>query len=364
MALFKRDQIWHYDFQFQQQRFRGSTFLKNHEKAKMYVAKIRTDAALGLVGLTRREPPPILSVFLNGKFLDAVRQNAKKPRTRQFYEDGVTRLCEYPPFTQTRLDKVGELLIQEFKEWRAKQPNRMTKNKPISVCTINGQLRTLRKAMRFADDCGLVRYRRIHALPGEVNRDYILDGAMEARYLRLCEYPLQQVAILILDLGLRPEEAASLLKTAVTETDVTVNGKTANGWRSLPQTDRTRAVFALCADLFPDSPWVFPGSKGGHFTRGSLDNMHTALRKKHGLPPEFVLYSCRHTFGTRLAQSGANVFEIKKAMGHSSVKVSERYIHPNSADIGLAMKRKELLDKLMRGEEVTTKTTTAVKMDS
>lgn len=343
MALFKRGDFYHFDFQFQRQRHQGSTFLKNHEKAKMFVNKLRTDLALGLVGLTHREPPPILSVFLNGTFLSWVRQNAKKPRTRQFYEERVKRLCEHQPFTVLRLDRIDELAIQAYKDARLA--------KRLSPATINGELRTLRKAMIFADDCGLIRYRRIRALPGERNREYILDGEMEARYLGLAEYPLKQVAILILDLGLRPEEAVSLRKGDVSPESVTVaSGKTSNARRSLPQTGRTREALELCSALFPDSEWVFPGSKGKHFTRGALDNRHTALRKEHDLPAEFVLYSCRHTFGTRLAQSGANVFEIKKAMGHSSVKVSERYIHPSSDDISLAMKRKELMDRLLRGE--------------
>lgn len=356
MATFKRNQIWHYDFWFQKTRYQGSTFLKNHEKAKMFVAKLRSDLALGLVGLTHREPPPILSIFLKGTFLDSVRQNVKKPRTVKFYGEAVKRLCEYPPFTVLRLDRIDELPIQGYKDSRLA--------KKLSPSTINGELRTLRKAMRFADDCGLVRYRRIRTLPGEKNREYILDGAMETRYLTLADYPLRQVAILILDLGLRPEEAVSLRKTDIPDSVNIREGKTKNAVRSLPQTERTKSVFSLCFALFPDSEWVFPGSKGNHFGSKSLDNIHTALRKEHKLPAEFVLYSCRHTFGTRLAQSGANAYEIKKAMGHSSVKVSERYIHPSSDDISLAMKRKEMLDKLMRGEAVPVGVPTGAKQDA
>lgn len=38
----------------------------------------------------------------------------------------------------------------------------------------------------------------------------------------------------------------------------------------------------------------------------------------------------RHTFGTRLSDAGANAFEIMELMGHSSIKTSERYVHPST----------------------------------
>jgi len=35
----------------------------------------------------------------------------------------------------------------------------------------------------------------------------------------------------------------------------------------------------------------------------------------------------RHTFGTMLARNGCSAFEIQQLMRHSSVQVSEEYIH-------------------------------------
>lgn len=46
------------------------------------------------------------------------------------------------------------------------------------------------------------------------------------------------------------------------------------------------------------------------------------------LPKDCVIHSLRHTFLTRFGEAGADAFTIKKVAGHSSVKISERYIHP------------------------------------
>jgi integrase/recombinase XerD len=57
------------------------------------------------------------------------------------------------------------------------------------------------------------------------------------------------------------------------------------------------------------------------------------------MPSEFVLHSLRHTFGTRLGESGADAFTIMKLMGHSSVTVSQRYVHPSSEAVERAFSR-------------------------
>jgi len=46
------------------------------------------------------------------------------------------------------------------------------------------------------------------------------------------------------------------------------------------------------------------------------------------LPTDCVIHSLRHTFLTRFGEAGAHAFTIEKVAGHSSVKISERYIHP------------------------------------
>src|SRR5262249_5547952 len=57
-------------------------------------------------------------------------------------------------------------------------------------------------------------------------------------------------------------------------------------------------------------------------------HQHVKLRRALKLPEGFVLHSLRHTFLTRLGASGADAFSIKRIAGHSSLTISEKYIHP------------------------------------
>jgi hypothetical protein len=54
------------------------------------------------------------------------------------------------------------------------------------------------------------------------------------------------------------------------------------------------------------------------------------VREHLQLPKDCVIHSLRHTFLTRFGEAGADAFTIKKVAGHSSVTISERYIHPTS----------------------------------
>jgi len=63
------------------------------------------------------------------------------------------------------------------------------------------------------------------------------------------------------------------------------------------------------------------------------------------MPGEFVLHSLRHSYGTRLGEAGADAFTIMRLMGHSSVTVSQRYVHPTSEALERAVERLESLNQ-------------------
>lgn len=60
----------------------------------------------------------------------------------------------------------------------------------------------------------------------------------------------------------------------------------------------------------------------------AINHCHEKVRDVLELPSEFVLHSLRHTFGTRLGEAGADAFTIMRIMGHSSITISQRYVHP------------------------------------
>lgn len=376
MSLFKRGKFWNYDFQFRGKRYQGTTYQTNKEEAAKWLRAKRTRLANGLVGLTDEGPQmPLLTDFLLNEFTKNIEQQSKTAGTKQVYKRSIKRFVNAPCFQNKLLDQITDKEISEYKQWRL--------NKGNTPATINGDLAVLRKALRWADHgLKLIRYPGVSSLPGANQRSFVVSGELEKEYLSVAPYPLKQVAILMLDLGLRPEEACALRKAHVANGIVSVDsGKTANARRSLPQTDRTRSVFQFMRDLFPDSEWVFPGREGKHLTAHSVSNLHIITRKRVNKafaitgrnnanrvqrltemlplamsavsapwPEAFCLYALRHTWLTRLAESGCDVFTMKALAGHANIATTQRYVHPGLDHATVAMRQAELYAKHLRGE--------------
>ncbi len=78
----------------------------------------------------------------------------------------------------------------------------------------------------------------------------------------------------------------------------------------------------------------------------TVEDQHKRARKDAGLSSEFVVHSFRHTYGTRLGEAGADAFTIMKLMGHSTVTVSQRYVHPTPEAMERAIERLDAMNAM------------------
>jgi integrase len=201
---------------------------------------------------------------------------------------------------------------------------------------------------------------KIRRLKGEKQRSFVLTHKAEAKYLSLAPQPLKDAAILMLDTGLRVGEAVKLRRSDVHLNPVgdakfghlkVTDGKFSNAKRTIPLTKRAKQMLEDHCQTQPNAEFIFPGYDGGHRSIASFDHMHIqATRPKVNgkrtpiFSAEFVLHSLRHTFLTRLGESGTEAFTIMKIAGHSSVTVSQKYVHPSPETVEKAFDRLETLN--------------------
>ena len=189
-------------------------------------------------------------------------------------------------------------------------------------------------------------------LKGERHREFVLGHKDEPVYLKTCPQPLQDLALLILDTGVRPGEACKLewpdvhLEPAINARFGYIHiagGKSRYAKRNLSLTSRVSDMLKarLAAKT---SVWVFPSENGTPFLGTSLDHQHDDVRTTLKLPKDFVIHSLRHTMLTRLGEAGADAFTIMRIAGHSSVTVSQRYVHPTPESLERAFERLEDLN--------------------
>ncbi len=123
-----------------------------------------------------------------------------------------------------------------------------------------------------------------------------------------------------------------------------VEGKSKYAKRQLSLTSRVRAMLTTRKQK-SRSGWVFPGASAEKpILVTSLDHKNAEVRKLLKLSGEFVIHSLRHTMLTRLGEAGADAFTIMRIAGHSSVTVSQRYMHPTPEALERAFERLEALN--------------------
>lgn len=87
----------------------------------------------------------------------------------------------------------------------------------VGPATVNRELATLRRLLRLAHEWKEIdRVPKIRLLNGERSRDFVLSRPAESLYLAACPQPLNDLALLILETGLRIGEALSLQWADVT----------------------------------------------------------------------------------------------------------------------------------------------------
>lgn len=122
-------------------------------------------------------------------------------------------------------------------------------------------------------------------------------------------------------------------------------GKGPNAKRNVPLSARVRSILEE-RRVAAKTRCVFTNQPGtGPFSRFTVRDQHAVLRTMLKLPADAVIHSFRHTYGTRLGEAGADAFTIMKLMGHSSVTVSQRYVHPTPEAMGRAVERMESLNR-------------------
>ncbi len=76
--------------------------------------------------------------------------------------------------------------------------------------------------------------------------------------------------------------------------------------------------------------WLFEGSTGGQLSGTSVHNIFTKSKIKSGINPFATVHTLRHSYTTHCLENGFNLKVVQEALGHESIKTTERYLHLTS----------------------------------
>ena len=164
---------------------------------------------------------------------------------------------------------------------------------------------------------------KVKPLPGENRRDWVISQPEEEAYLAACPPLLKDVATLLFDLGLRPEECFGLSAENFRDGFCVIRtGKGKGSARKIPCSERVLEIVARRNQ----SQWVFPApTKSGHIDPSSIRKQH-AKAIKDSKVPKFVIYSIRHTAITRWSKK-VDAYTLQNLAGHRSFVTTGKYVH-------------------------------------
>ena len=340
MSIYKRGKMYWYKFTWKEVLIRQSTKQTNQHVARQMEAAHRSSLAKGEVGIRDKEVVPSLADFITSRVEPLLEASTSEKTWLDYYRPNLKTIHGYKPLANLKLSGISSEKASDFASWRI--------SKGLQVSSVNSSLQVLRRILRLAAEWGLIEAApRIKMLPGERHREHVVSAEEEERYLLSASETLGAVATILIDTGLRPDECYRLRWEFISwsggrnGTLLVTHGKTAAARRVLPMTPRVRRVFEKQWEISerPTQGWVWSApTKTGHFEKSTLKKQHQRAIRASRVRP-FVLYSLRHTFLTRLGQSGCDAWTLARIAGHSSVAMSGRYVHPNEDAVLNALER-------------------------
>ncbi|MFE8702915.1 tyrosine-type recombinase/integrase [Cytobacillus sp. FJAT-54145] len=151
----------------------------------------------------------------------------------------------------------------------------------------------------------------------------------------------ETLIILLVNLGLRIEEACSLTKNSISLRNNLVNvlGK---GYkhRVVPLTEKTKAhILFWLENRENDSDYILVSSRSSQLSTRAAQHMLKKYSTQLGI--EITPHSLRHTYCKQLADSGVGLQSIADLAGHSSMDTTRIYVTPSIKELQNALKKTE-----------------------
>src|SRR5579863_1040441 len=331
MGLYKRGKVWWMTFTYNGRQIRRSTETADRRLAEAIEAKIKVKIIEGHYFETLEEKERTFSELMERFEREHVVKNASQRSVRGYIKNLL------PLFGPRTLAEITPKLIVQYKAKRYADG--------VGPAAINRELSTMRKAFNLAirewEWCRDNPVSRVSREKENNRRDRWLSYDEEAVLLAASATWLREIIIFALHTGMRMGEILALTWNGVDlfRRTVTVFRSKNGERRTIPINETVLTLLkgrskvrALRNDL------VFYGKActpiDGHNLRRAF---RTALKKT--TIENFRFHDLRHTFATRLVQSGVDLYKVQRLLGHKSPLMTQRYAHhyPESLRDGVKM---------------------------
>jgi integrase len=330
MGLYKRGRVYWMRFTYRGKHYRESTETMDKKEAQRIYDAIKGQIAENkwIDGSKERE-------ISFKRLMDEYMEEHSRLKKESWRRDEVSLSHLEPFFGDYVLAEITPALISRYKSQRLREG--------AKPATLNRELSLMKHAFNLAvkewewcreNPCCRVKMEREN---NERNR--VLGYDEEERLLEACPQWLREIIIFALDTGAREGEILTLNVKSIDpfRRVVTILQEKTGQYKTIPVTSRLMEILKnkievrhLRHDL------VFPSEDG---TKITASNLGRAFRKalKKATIEDFKFHDLRHSYASRLAQSGIDPYTIQRLLGHKDPKMVQRYAHHSVESLRIAV---------------------------
>ncbi len=320
MGVFKRGRYWWISYSYEGRTIRESTRTPEKKLAMRVLAKRQTAIFEDRFDIHEAKHRPQFSDFAK-EYLETYSKINKTPQSHRRDHTSIKNLNNH--FGNYRLNEIKPMLIEQYKRKRL-EAGRMpaTINRELA-CMKHMYTIAVRNEIARSNPVKMVRFLREDNV---IQR--VLSRSDEEKLLEFAKPSIKRVVICALETGMRLSEILNLLWKDVDMNNSTITvRKTKTGRiREIPISRRLMDVFGEIRKE-SSSGHVFRHSDGSPI-KSLKEGYKNALANSGLKAKNYRFHDMRHTFATRLAESGVDVFTIKELLGHSTILTTQRYAHP------------------------------------
>ena len=243
-------------------------------------------------------------------------------------------------YDDPQIHEIDRRWVSDLRQWLIKNP---AGKKERGVATVNRYLAHLRTILLTArDDWEILEKVPKIRLERESNERTRVISREEQEKLtatlrsstvkkRPYDRDVADLVDFLCDTGLRLSEALNLAPKNVKGQMIQLfpADTKSKAVRSVPLTDKAKEIL--------ENRESHPFSKVDKFQANRAFNW---AKEQIGIDEsEFCLHACRHSFASRLLESGASLYDVKELLGHSNFSTTQRYSHLAIGHLQNAMNR-------------------------
>ena len=299
----------------------------------------------------------------------------KSPKSISWYKSNLTRFADFAsngaeatlPELNLHTARAFVASLQEKKVKYDDNPLRPQENQGLSPSTIHGYVRTLKTFGSWLVEegfSGTNPYKRLKAPKVPQTMIEVLSEGELGQLLKAINPTcflgsrLYVIVLLLLDTGIRASELCGLTleNTFVNDGYIKVFGKGGKE-RIVPFGNTTKKALIRYLHTFrpePEDDWVgnlVLSTTGRALTTTGLYKAIERLGKRAGVPRVHP-HLFRHTFAVRYLMNGGDLMTLKLMLGHSTLEVTQMYLHLAQSHIEVQHHKFSPVDRLISRHKV------------